>query len=140
MTEVQEVLVLDAGVLLALALGEPSAKSIVKEIPSEENRYACTELALSEFTYILCRKLDWKSAWNDTRNLIRSSVVLIIPTAVLWAEAAKVKCQVPISLPDCFTIGASRVLDGLPVFARREDEIVNAMERGLLTDDVQFLE
>ncbi|MBD3159427.1 MAG: PIN domain-containing protein [Candidatus Lokiarchaeota archaeon] len=140
MSEVQKVLVLDAGVLLALALGEPSTEHLTKRMPSEENRYACTELGLTELTYILCRKLDWKSAWHETENLIRSSVVRIIPTGFVWREAAKIKCQVPIALPDCFTIGASRVLDGLPVFARKEAEIVNAIETGLLTDDMQFLE
>jgi len=140
MSEFQQLLVLDAGVLLALALGEPSAENLAKEMPSEEGHYGCTELALTELTYILCRKLDWKSAWEETKNLIRSSVVRIIPTGIVWEEAAKIKCSVPISLPDCFTIGASRVLDGVPVFARREAEIANAMKTGLLTDDVQFLE
>jgi predicted nucleic acid-binding protein len=140
MSESQQVLVLDAGVLLALALGEPSAEDLAKRMPSEENRYVCTEFALCELTYIICRKLDWKSAWDKTKNLIHSSVVRIIPTEIIWGEAARIKCRIPIALPDCFTIGASRVLDGLPIFARREAEIVNAIETGLLTDDVQFLE
>ncbi|MFO7835068.1 MAG: PIN domain-containing protein [Candidatus Thorarchaeota archaeon] len=140
MGEVQQALVLDAGVLIALALGEPSAKPLAKEMSSEENRYACTELALSEFTSIICRKLDWMSALNETENLIQSSVVQIIPTGIVWGEDAKIKCRVAISLPDCFTVAASRVLDGLAVFARREAEIVRATETGMLDDDLQFLE
>lgn len=80
------------------------------------------------------------SALNETENLIQSSVVQIIPTGIVWGEAAKIKCRVAISLPAYITIVASRVLDGLAVFARREAEIVRATETGMLDDNLQFLE
>ena len=140
MSDTQEILVFDAGVLLALSLGEPSAQGLAKEIPTDEKHYACTELALCELTYILCRKLDWSSAWEKTRSLIRSAVIRPIRTSMVWGEAASIKCQVPISLPDCFTIAAARMLDGLPMFARQEAEIISAIEKGLLNDRLEFLE
>jgi predicted nucleic acid-binding protein len=140
MSDIPEIFVLDGGVLLALALGEPSAQALAGEMPSEQKQYACTELALCELTYILCRQLDWTSAWEKTQSLLRSAVVRIVRTSMVWGEAARIKCQVPISLPDCFTIAASRMLDGLPMFARQETEIVSAVEKGLLNDKIEFLE
>lgn len=140
MSDIPEIFVLDGGVLLALALGEASAQALVGEMPSEQKQYACTELALSELTYILCRQLDWTSAWEKTQSLLRSAVVRIIRTSMVWGEAASIKCQVPISLPDCFTIAAARILNGRPMFARQEAEIISAIEKGLLNDRLEFLE
>lgn len=140
MSDVPQIFVLDGGVLLALALGEPSAQGLAKEMPSDQKHYVCTELALCELTYILCRQLDWTFAGEKTQSLLRSAVVRPIRTSMVWGEAASIKCHVPISLPDCFTIAASRMLNGLPMFARRETEIVSAAEKGLLNDKIEFLE
>ncbi len=132
--------VLDAGVLIALALSEPSAAELSKDIIGRHGRYASTEIALCELSYILCRNSTWKQAWNKTQSLIQSSAVAILPSQSLWIEAAQIKCSVPIALPDCFSIAAARIINGKVIFARREREIVDAIEKKKLTDQIEFLE
>lgn len=132
--------VLDAGVLIALALGEPSAAQLSKDIVDRHDHYACTEIALCELSYILCRNSTWKQAWNKTQSLIQSSAVAIIPSQSLWIEAAQIKCSVPIALPDCFSIAAARVVNGKVIFARREKEIADAIRKKKLVDAIEFLE
>ncbi len=132
--------VLDAEVLIALALGEPSAAELSKEIIHQHGHYACTEIALCELSYILCRNSSWKQAWNKTQSIIQSSAVMTLSSQPLWVEAAQIKCGVPISLPDCFSIAAARIFNGKVIFARREKEIVDAIEMKKLEDQIEFLE
>ena len=138
--KVDETTVLDAGVLIALALGEPSTMELSQNIVNHHTPYACTEIALCELSYILCRRLNWKEATEKTENLLRSSLVSIIPSHALWAEAAKIKCKATIALPDCFTIAAARLAKGKAVFARREKEIVDAIDRKQISDRIEFIE
>lgn len=135
-----ETTVLDAGVLIALALGEPSTIELSQNIINHHSSYACTEIALCELSYILCRRLSWKEAMEKTENLVRSSLVAVIPSHALWTEAAKIKCKATIALPDCFTIAAARLAKGKAMFVRREKEIVDAINRKLISDTLEFVE
>ncbi len=138
--EKRKVTVLDAGVLLALALGEPAAKGLGAEIGKGEKLFACTELGLCELLYVLCRRIGWRKAKRKLHLLIKSSTVRFIPTSALWLESARIKCKVPIALPDCLIIAAARVTRGIALFARREKEIANAVERGQLKENIAFLD
>ncbi len=132
--------VLDAGVLIGLALNEASAAELSRGIIKRHGHYACTEIALCELNYILCRNSTWKQAWEKTQNLIHSSAVAIVPSKALWMEASKIKCDVPIALSDCFSIVAARIFKGKAIFARREKEIVDAIRKKQLLDRIEFLE
>ena len=132
--------ILDGGVLIALAAGERTAGEISDEISSGTGVYMCTELAMTEMTYIICRKAGWDLASDKARRLAKSSAIKVIPTELLWSEAARIKCKVPIALPDCFTVAAARITHGSAVFVRRETELVDAIDRDLLPDKIRFLE
>lgn len=140
MTEIVEgMTVLDAGVLLALALGESIATGLSEKIIEHHGSFACTEMGLCELSYILCRRLNWDTAWGKTQSLIESSAVTIIPVHLLWSEAAKIKCRSSIALPDCFTIAAARVTNGRAMFAQREKELVNAVKKDQIIDVIEYL-
>ncbi len=53
-----EITVLDASVLIALAIGEPNTMKLSQKIVEHPCSYACTELARCELSYILCRRLS----------------------------------------------------------------------------------
>jgi predicted nucleic acid-binding protein len=137
--ELGEIRVLDAGVLIAIALGEPSASNISDEISELQHEYTCTEIALCEFLYILCRSIGWKKSQQKVQYLIESSAIKIIPTGIVWNKAAKIKCDLAIALPDCFTIAAARVTGGQAIFVRKEKEIQKAIKHGKLNDTIIFL-
>jgi predicted nucleic acid-binding protein len=137
---VNEITVLDAGVLIALAVGEPNAMQLSQKIVDHQGDYACTEIALCELSYILCRRLSWEMASEKAQNLVQSSIVTVIPTHVLWAEAARIKCRASIALPDCFTLAAARLTRGKALFARREREIINAVKRNQIADVIEYLQ
>ena len=137
---VNEITVLDAGVLIALAVGESNTVQLSKKIIDHRGSYACTEIALSELSYILCRRLSWKKALDKADNLVKSSMITVIPTHVLWAEAARIKCKAAIALPDCFTFAAARLTKGKPMFARREKEISDAVKKNQLTEIIEYLD
>jgi predicted nucleic acid-binding protein len=137
---VEEMTVLDAGVLIALALDESSTSDLSKKIIDNQGLFACTEIGLCELSYILCRRLNWKKAWTKTQNLIESSAITILPISVLWTEAAKIKCDSAIALPDCFTIAAARLTKGKAMFARREKELIGAIQKKQITDSIEYLE
>ncbi|MDF1540913.1 MAG: PIN domain-containing protein [Candidatus Thorarchaeota archaeon] len=135
-----ETVVLDAGVLIALALGEGFASALSERIAKAEANYVCTEIALCELSYILCRRLSWKKAWGKIESLIKSSAVNVIPSSFLWMNAAKIKCDAPIALPDCFTLAAGQITGGAIYFARKERELLDAVRKGQIKENFQFLE
>lgn len=139
-SEANEITVLDAGVLIALAVGEPNTAQLSQKIVDHRSSYACTEIALCELSYILCRSLSWEKAWKKTENLVQSSMVTVIPTHVLWAEAARIKCSASIALPDCLTLAAARLTRGKAMFARREREIANAVKKNHIEDVIEYLQ
>lgn len=135
-----ETVILDAGVLIALALGEESANALSERIVKADANFVCTELALCELSYILCRKLKWKKAWEKVTSLVKSSAVNVIPSTFLWMNAAKIKCDAPIALPDCFTLAAGQITGGEILFARKEKELLDAVRKGQIKENFQFLE
>ena len=139
MAQDRPVTVLDAGVLIALLTGEPAALQISQRIESGDDLFLCTEMALSELTYIVCRRSDWATARAKTGALLDSGAVRAIPTEMLWSEAARIKCMSSIALPDCFTVAAAVTFRGRALFARREKEIDASLKRGVLPEVVSFL-
>jgi predicted nucleic acid-binding protein len=137
---VNEITVLDAGVLIALAVGESNTMQLSQKIVDFRGSYVCTEIALCELSYILCRRLGWETALEKTQNLVQSSMITVIPTHVLWTEAARIKCKASIALPDCFTLAAARLVGGKALFVHREKEIVNAVKKNQIADVVEYLQ
>ena len=77
-----------------------------------------TELAITELRYVLCRKLGWQQSKERVNNLLASGYFKVEDTSQLINEAAKIKCQRAISLPDCFILALAHKIAGthfLPV-------------------------
>lgn len=135
----ETITVLDGGVLIALAVGEKSAQGLAEKIESEQGVFACTELALSELTYILCRKVGWDIASKKADSLVQSTAIHSIPAARLWRAAGRLKCRASIALSDCFTIAAAELVKASALFVQQEKELRQALAEGSIPPIVTFL-
>jgi len=131
--------VLDGGVLIALAVDDPSARKLKEEILREETLAFCSELAVVEMEYVLCRRLGWAIAEEKRRYLLESKVVAIMETGALMSEAAKVKCERALSLPDCFTLALAKIFDCKAFFVKREEEMEKEIKRRSFDVEIEFL-
>lgn len=132
-------LVLDGSVLLALALGEPSAEELGDAIGGLKVEALTHELSLIEMTYVLCRKAGPAVALRKKDLLLKSGVVEVVPASELADEAAFVKCERAISLADCFTIALARVYNCPAIFAKKEKELKCEMEKKPFDVEILFL-
>jgi len=130
---------LDGGVLIALAVDDPAARRLKEEILGEETLAFCSELAVVEMEYVLCRRLGWAIAEEKRRYLLESKVVDVIETGALMNEAAKVKCERALSLPDCFTLALAKIFDGKAFFVKKEEEMEKEIKRRSLDVEIEFL-
>lgn len=133
------VTVLDGGVLIALAVGEKSAQGLAEKIESEQGVFVCTELALSELTYILCRRVGWDIASKKADSLVQSATIHSIPAARLWRAAARLKCRAAIALSDCYTIAAAELVKASALFVQEEKELRQALTEGSIPPILTFL-
>jgi uncharacterized protein with PIN domain len=133
------IFVLDGGVLIALATGEKRTEDLAQEIAAGNSLFACTELAMSELAYIICRKAGWETASKKIKSLIKSATIQTIPASSLWQLSAQLKCKAAIALPDCFTIAAAQILKGAALFVRKEKELKKALDHRLVPNILQFL-
>jgi len=130
---------LDGGVLIALAVDDLAASKLKEGILRDEALAFCSELAVVEMEYILCRRLGWSVAEEKTRHLLQSRVVNIVETGALMTEAAKVKCERALSLPDSFTLALARIFDCRAYFVKMEEEMEKEIKRRSFDVEVEFL-
>jgi predicted nucleic acid-binding protein len=130
---------LDGGVLVALAVGEDLATAIKDKIMKDELRAVSHELALTEMMYILCRSLGWEIAAAKKDYLLDSGLIAIDRTAELMNDAAKIKCERALALPDCFTLATAKRHKCKAVFVRMEDELRKEISRKPLDIEVSYL-
>lgn len=71
--------------------------------------------------------------------MLESKVVDIIETGTLMGEAAKVKCERALSLPDCFTLALAKIFNCKALFVRREEEIEREIKRRSFDVEIEFL-
>ncbi len=123
----KKTVVLDASCLIALQAEEQLAEKLKKNIIEKWDPY-CTELAILETYYILCRKLDWNTAKSKINALKDSNVIQIKPINIILEDAVLLKCQRSISIADCLTIALAKILQGQAIFYQKEKELDKAME------------
>ena len=61
--------------------------------------------------------------------LIDSKTLIIIEDERIWQQAADCKCQISISLGDCYTLALARRYDLIPLFLKPEREILRNKEK-----------
>jgi len=129
----------DASVLIDL-LVSGSANPLFGEIIANAVEPCTTELAITEAQYILCRKLGAATAETKIDNLLASHAYEIFCISSLRPLASKIKCLRAISLADCFTIALASI-HGIPaLFATRETEIDQELEKSPFPSNIYFLD
>ena len=130
---------LDGGVLIALAIGDPSTQQLKRALLKGEAEAYTHELALIELAYILCRRFGWHVAQVKLSSLLKSRVVEVVRLAELVEEASRIKCERALSVADCCTLALAALYSCKALFARRERELEAEISRKPLEVEVEFL-
>lgn len=129
----------DAGVLIDLVYGTERGVALREALLSDSVALITHELALVELRYILCRRLGRKEAWARADKLLASGYLIIEDASELMEDAALLKCERRISLPDCFTLALADKMRVTALFAQREAELDREMESRALNVNIGFL-
>ena len=99
-----------------------------------------TSLAIIETEYILCRKIGRQQAFKKVDNLIESNFINIYSLENFLRDISILKCNNPISLPDCATIALATKNKIPALFAKKEGELKNLLITKAFEIDLFFLE
>lgn len=129
----------DAGVLIELVLGGSKGQLLKESMKEGVVSLFTHELALVETRYILCRRIGRSEAWAKVENLLSSGYLIVEDVSNLLEEAASLKCERKIALPDCFTLALASKMGIRALFATKEVEIIKEMEKNAFEVDLVFL-
>lgn len=130
----------DTSTLLELIFSTPSGLKLKEALLAERVLGHVSEYSIFELKYVLCRRLGWSEAERRVKALVASGYVTLHEVSRLMDAAALLKCKHGIAAGDCFTLAVAKRIEGPALFARREEELVNAIERGGFEVEVLFLE
>lgn len=133
-------LALDTSALIELVYCEENGQKLKKALEIEAVEAYITEVAVAELRYVLCRKLGWRESNERVNSLLASGYFKIEDTFPLINEAAKTKCERALSLPDCFNLALASKITGKAVFARKEKEIADEIQKKPFGVTLLFLE
>ncbi len=131
--------VVDASCLVHFQDNESEAL-LFKQFLHEKWDAWCTEIAIVETSYILCREYGWEEAKTKIEALRESNTIRIEPINTYNEKAAQIKCERSIALPDCLTIALAETLKSQAVFAHREKELDAAIKRKPFNVGILFLD
>ncbi len=129
----------DAGVLIDLVYDTDEGKTLREAVLDESVSLLTHEYAVLELRYIICRRLGRDEAWARVEKLLASGYIIVDEASNLMEDAAVLKCERHISLPDCFTLALARKYKAIALFASREAELVREMEINPFKARIQFL-
>ena len=130
----------DTSALLELIFSTPNGLKLKEALLTEKVLGHASEYNIFELKYILCRRLGWNEAERRVKALIASGYVTLHETSRLMNAAALFKCKHSIAAGDCFTLAVAKRIEGPALFAKREEELVGAIERNGIEIEVLFLE
>jgi predicted nucleic acid-binding protein len=133
-------LAVDTSALIELLHSEPPGLKLKKALENDSAEAWTTELAIAELKYVLCRKTGWPQATERVEKLLASGYIKLEDTLPLIDTASKIKCQRAISLPDCFTIALAHQIAGNALFARKEQDLADEMQKEPFEVNILFLE
>lgn len=133
------VVVLDGGVLIGLALAEEHFEPIKQAIVGGKIAPITHELAVIELLYIICRKASMIIAKRKLDLLRASGFVDLIPANELVDDVALIKCERKIALADCFTIALATKMSAIAIFAKLEKELGEELAQKPLPCDTYFV-
>ena len=130
---------IDSSCLIAIQANEPAKKKFQSLLKTKWEGF-CTEMALLEVFYILCRKTNWKEAETKVKAFIESNVIQIKSFKSLVIKAAQIKCQRSIAIADCLTIALAESVQGKAVFYHKETELEKSIEKEPFNVELIFFE
>ncbi len=140
MKDLKGKLVIDTSALIELIYCDKLGQKLKKALETNMVEAYTTELAITELRYVLCRKLGWQQSKQRVDKLLASGYFTVGDTSQLINEAAKIKCQRAISLPDCFILALANKIAGNALFARQEQELADEMVKKSFGSTLLFLE
>ena len=129
MKDLKGKLAIDTSALIELIYCDILGQKLKKALETDMVEAYTTELTITELRYVLCRKLGWQQSKERVNKLLDSGYFKVEVTSQLINEAAKIKCQRAISLPDCFILALAHKIAGNALFARQEQELTDEMEK-----------
>jgi predicted nucleic acid-binding protein len=130
----------DTSALLELIFSTPSGLKLKEALLAERALGHASEYSIFELKYVLCRRLGWNEAERRVKALVASGYITLHEVSRLMDAAALLKCKHGIAAGDCFTLAVAKRIEGPALFARREEELVKAIEKGGIEIEVLFLE
>jgi predicted nucleic acid-binding protein len=133
-------LAVDTSALIELIYCDAPGQKLKKALESDLVEAWTTELAVAELRYVLCRKLGWHQSTERVNKLLASGYIKVEDTLKLINQASKTKCRRDISLPDCFTLALAHQMAGNALFARKEQDLTDEMQKEPFEVNILFLE
>jgi predicted nucleic acid-binding protein len=140
MKDLKGKLAIDTSALIELIYCDKLGQKLKKALETNMVEAYTTELAITELRYVLYRKFGWQQSKERVNKLLASGYFTVRDTSQLINEAAKIKCQRAISLPDCFILALANKIAGDALFARQEQELADEMAKKSLNITLLFLE
>ena len=135
-----ERLSIDSSVLLAYLLGEDLADLIEECILFSRREVYVARIVLAETYYVVCRLSGRDVARDLLVSLRESGVMEVVGDDSLDVRAGDIKCTRSISIADCYVIALAELVRGTAVFAKRERELKQELEREPFGVDIVFLD
>jgi hypothetical protein len=82
-------------------------------------------LVATELKYITCRKFGFERAKEIVDSFLKNFI--IPPERELRNEASKLKCRLPVSLADCYSLAISK-LNSIPIYFKKKREITDNIQ------------
>jgi len=123
--------------LMGIDLGH-IVKEYFETLMIDEKVY-CSIYAISEVFYVLCRLIGLEYALDKIGVILRSGIIEVNNTLEMALNAGRLKCERAISIGDCSSIATAMICGSQVVFARREREIVDEMDKKPFDINVLFL-
>ncbi|MFO8020632.1 MAG: PIN domain-containing protein [Promethearchaeia archaeon] len=133
----RNIVAIDSSCLIALQADEELANKIKQKLYESWDAY-CSEMAILETQYILCRKKSFEIASKKISALVESNVIQIVPIKDLLENASKLKCERSIAIADCLTIALAEKLNSKAIFYQQERELKDAIEKKPFQVKIEF--
>jgi len=133
-------LALDTSALIELTFSTSAGIKLREALKGGLVEAYATELSITELRYVLCRRLSLAESSERVDKLLESGYMVIGDTYSLIYDASRYKCERAVSLADCFCLALAHRSSCSALFARREKELVEEIQRKPFDVEILFLE
>lgn len=129
--------VVDTGVWIEYFLETTLGQKFKEKIVEGRISIYISETVVSEIFYVLCRRKGYQEAKKKIDMVLGGAEV--IEGREIQMSAGNYKCERAISLSDCFTLAASKIM-GFPALFKEEEEIRQEINKKAFDVELFFLE